>query len=424
VKYYNQDASNQIGYILRENENIPAYIFMAVIVALFIGLTVSAEEIIRDQKILKREKFLNLSRDSYLLSKISVMFALSAIQAFTFVVVGNWFLEIKGLLFDYWLILFSTACFANMLGLNISASFNSAVTIYILIPFLIIPQLILSGVIVKFDKLNPVITVHNSVPMWGEVMASRWAFEALAVDQFKNNRFEKDFYTYDKELKIAEYKKNYWISALKSKVSTLESNLGSPENMKVEDILLLKNELLQEFEDTQAIKFAKADEVASLDSKNLNKALIEDIKEYLVVLNKYYIQHYNKYYDLKDALISKRNLTEEDKNAFVKLKNEYTNDALTDLVVDKNEFNRILEVDGHLYMNNNPVYIDAKSFRAHFFAPNKMIFGKHIHTFWANMLVLWSMSLALAISLKFDLLRKLIEGLEKTFASIFKKKTR
>ncbi len=55
----------------------------------------------------------------------------------------------------YWLILFSVWFNGNLLGLNISDSFKSTVTIYIIIPFLIIPQIILSGVLVPFDKLNP-----------------------------------------------------------------------------------------------------------------------------------------------------------------------------------------------------------------------------------------------------------------------------
>ena len=105
------------------------------LVALFIGLTVSAEEIIRDRKILKRESFLNLSKGSYLTSKILILFFISAIQTLSFVLIGNYILEIKGMYLDFWMVLFSTSCFANMLGLNISASFNSAVTIYILIPF-------------------------------------------------------------------------------------------------------------------------------------------------------------------------------------------------------------------------------------------------------------------------------------------------
>jgi len=49
-------------YRLYYNENIPAYLFICVVVALFIGLSVSGEEILRDRKIRKRESFLFLSR--------------------------------------------------------------------------------------------------------------------------------------------------------------------------------------------------------------------------------------------------------------------------------------------------------------------------------------------------------------------------
>ena len=59
-------------YHFKENLNIPVFFFMSVIVSLFMGLTVSAEEIIRDRKLLKRESFLNLSRLSYLWSKFSI----------------------------------------------------------------------------------------------------------------------------------------------------------------------------------------------------------------------------------------------------------------------------------------------------------------------------------------------------------------
>ncbi|MDH5475137.1 MAG: ATP-binding cassette domain-containing protein, partial [Cyclobacteriaceae bacterium] len=167
VRYYNVSDTVNPVYLFSKNPNIPAYLFMSIIVALFMGLTVSAEEIIRDRKILKREAFLNLSRSSYLLSKISILFALSAIQTFTFVVIGNYILDIKGMTIAYWLILFTTSCLANLIGLNISSSFNSAVTIYILIPILLIPQLILSGVVVRFDKLNPSLSSDSTVPFVG-----------------------------------------------------------------------------------------------------------------------------------------------------------------------------------------------------------------------------------------------------------------
>jgi energy-coupling factor transporter ATP-binding protein EcfA2 len=82
-------------YIFRENENIPVYIFMSLIVALFLGLIVSAEEIFRDRKILKREAFLSLSRSGYLLSKVCILILISAIQCLLFVIIANPILGIK-----------------------------------------------------------------------------------------------------------------------------------------------------------------------------------------------------------------------------------------------------------------------------------------------------------------------------------------
>ena len=153
-------------YWFGKNINIPAYLLMSVIAALFMGLTVSAEEIIKDRKILQRETFLNLSRSSYLMSKILILFMISAIQTLLFVFVGNTVLEMKGMLLANWAILFAASCFSNIIGLNISSAFNSVVTIYILIPILIIPQLILSGIVVQFDKLNPKISSYSHVPLY------------------------------------------------------------------------------------------------------------------------------------------------------------------------------------------------------------------------------------------------------------------
>ena len=96
---------------------------------------------------------------------------------------------------SFWLILFTTSCSANILGLNISSAFNSVITIYIIIPFILIPQLLFSGVLVKFDKLHIGSSVSREyVPVIGDLMTARWSFEAMAVEQFKNNKYEKNFF--------------------------------------------------------------------------------------------------------------------------------------------------------------------------------------------------------------------------------------
>ena len=190
IAYFSKYSATNTVYTFYGNDNIPVYFLMSIVVALFVGLIVSAEEIFRDRKILKREKFLNLSRSSYLISKIIVLFVISAIQTISFILIGDLVLEIPLGEMRYWLILYSCSCFANMLGLNISSAFDSAVTIYILIPILIIPQLLLSGVVINFDKFNPNVGTPKRVPMMGEFMASRWAFEAYMVTQFKDNPFD------------------------------------------------------------------------------------------------------------------------------------------------------------------------------------------------------------------------------------------
>jgi ABC-type multidrug transport system ATPase subunit len=468
IKFYNTDVSNKVGYIFRENENMPAYLFMSVVVALFIGLTVSAEEIIRDRKILKRESFLNLSKSSYLMSKISIMFLLSAIQTFTFVLVGNYVLEIKGMWFDYWLVLFTTSCFANMLGLNISSAFNSAVTIYILIPFLIIPQLLLSGVIVKFEKLNPAITSQQTVPVAGEMMASRWAFEALAVNQFENNDYEKQFYAYDEMVSVADFRRNYWIPHLRGKIDKCETNSkifvpgdstlskmsavaakNYRDSITVEmkaDVSLLKSEIdndLQRIKELSrrkkinAIASGLMNQMESLDKKisvidpmKFTKEQADLMRDYLNLVNTIYMKVFNSNNDARDAEI--RRMT-EDKNPavaeakkakFNKLKDDYLNESLADLVKNTNEFNKIIEQNGVLIQRADPVFLEpyqSNHGNSHFFAPRKKIFGHYFDTFKVNLCVLWGMSLLMAITLYFDLLRKLIDGLGNLF-SMFSKK--
>ena len=262
IRYFDESIKNP-HYTLYDNSNLPIYIFMSVIVAIFMGLTVSAEEIIKDRKILKREAFLNLSWNSYLMSKVFVQFAISAIQAFTFVLVGNGITEIKGMMFEYWLVLFSCWAGANMLGLVISDSFKAVVTIYILIPFLVIPQIILSGVMVKFEKLNPNISSPVSIPIYGEFITARWGYEALAVKQFIYNDYERPFYVFEKEMSKAVFKKDYWNVEIKGALDDIINDLekGLKDKIFRDNVLLVSNEIRKQLAITPDIKFAYPDQL-------------------------------------------------------------------------------------------------------------------------------------------------------------------
>jgi ABC transport system ATP-binding/permease protein len=423
VRFYNTDVDTSKGYIFGENENVPAYMFMSVVVALFIGLTVSAEEIIRDRKIRKRESFLNLSKGSYLWSKITLMFILSAIQTLCFVIVGNLVLGIEGMFTDYWMVLFTTSCFANILGLNISSAFNSAVTIYILIPFLIIPQLLLAGVVVKFDKLNPTLAKVGSVPLSGEIMASRWAFEALAVNQFKNNKYERNFYKFDKSVSVASYKKDYWMPKLESKLSKIDNGLrdGKTLNDLRDDIELLYNEISKELKFNKKVTTSV---IGRINVKDYNADVVGGIKTYLGKIKDYYINVQNSSYKKMDDVNLSMQKTPADKERFLLLKATCDNENLNNLVKNASELNRCIEKNGKLIQQIDPIFedpIESKLGRAHFFAPRKYFLVGYFSTYWFNICVIWFMSVILIVTLYFDLFKKVLDGLG-SLASFRKKK--
>lgn len=417
VRYYNIDDPFKAGYIFSKNLNMPAYLFMSVIVALFMGLTVSAEEIIRDRKILKREAFLHLSRSSYIISKIGILFMISAIQTGLFVAIGNYILDIHGMFFTHWMILFTASCFANLLGLNISSAFNSAVTIYILIPVLLIPQLILSGVVVKFDKLNPVIGNTATVPFVGDLMASRWAFEAAMVAQYKDNKYERQFYHWDKQMSESDYKKIYYIPALETKLGFVHMNLSNAEpgiRSQVEsDFTLLRNEISRELASVKKTDFSSLDKfrVDAFDSSAYQETL-----QFLEAMKKYYVTRYNKADKEKEKYIASLTATVETEKEFEHLRQSYQNEAILELVKNMAETNRIIEKDGRLIQKFYPIYKDPDpdhmvDFDAQFYMPSKHFLNQNIDTLYFNVGVIWSMTLVLAIALYYEALKKVIDGL-------------
>lgn len=420
VRYYDAVGTDSPQYTFYHNTNIPVYFFMSVVVALFIGLIVSAEEIFRDRKILKRERYLNLSSSSYLVSKVFILFALSAIQTIMFTILGNWILGIPLTELRYWLVLFSCSCFANMLGLNISSAFNSAVTIYILIPVLIIPQLLLSGVVITFDKFNPKVGTPNGIPVLGEIMASRWAFEALMVTQFKDNPLERIFYTYDQQSSMAQFKRDYYIPALRSRLTTAINNSSRwydrSENNPVKRALdLLHTEIGYELKKigTDAFKDLDALQIGRFDS-----AVYYKTDNFLKVLREYYSIKGRKASDKRDSIQMLYQEGTDSTPDYNTLRLRYINESVTDMVENAQDPNRIIEWQGELVQRFYPIYFTEHrptnpiDFTANFYVPTKHFAGNYYDTLYFNIAVIWIFTALLYVALYYQLLNKVISSFE------------
>ena len=409
TKYIAGEGGNPNIFVFSGNENLPIYLFMGVVVSIFIGLTVSAEEIIRDRQLLKRESFLNLSHVSYLNSKIAVLFVISAIQTLSFVLIGNTIMEIHGMTLAHWLILFTASCVSNMIGLNISAALDSVVTIYILIPFLIVPQLLFSGTMVKFDKLNKAISSYEVVPVIGDLMPSRWAYEAMAVKQFRDNEYMKNFFLIEQKKSEAAYIGSYLVPALNNKIAKLAN---ADEATRNQIIGLLHTEVTKINDRTPKQQF---EDIDLLTPEKYNDDVQENLTSFLDKTAKLYQQKQNKAISVLDREIS--SLAEElgGNKALVELKKNYTNEALSNFVLNRVDIEKIHDMGDHFIQVSDPVYKEPESHcgRAHFYAPFKQIGNLQIDTFWFNIIVMWIMNGLLYVLLVCDGLRWVITKLSK-----------
>ena len=409
---YIPDPNSDV-YVFRDNENIPIYIFMSLIVALFIGLTVSAEEIFKDRKILKREKFLNLSRTSYLLSKVFILLVLSAIQTLSFVLIANSILSLLGLNLQYWLILFSTAVCANLIGLNISQTFNSAVTIYIVIPLLMIPMMVLSGAMFSFDKLNRSVGSFDRVPLIAEFMPTKWGYEALVVLQFKDNEFQKHFYQIEKGERNANYKLVYYIPELEKRLQYCIDHVNSQDSAEVQERMREALAVLHRGIGQEMAVFAPEvpfEYLRNLQPDSVDEVALYETVGYLEALKEHYNEIFQAKNQQRDAIVN--HLVATQPRLYEAKRNAYHNESIADLATKAFEKNKILLFKDELVQQYDPVYRDpvptsALDIRSHFLAPRKYLLGQFFDTFWFDLAMIWVMSLALYVSLHVEFLRRM-----------------
>jgi ABC transport system ATP-binding/permease protein len=400
--------STESGYLFGLNRNFPSFIFMAIIVMLFQGMSLSAEEIIRDRKILQREAFLRLSRLSYLNSKILFLFIVSFIQSFLFTLISTLILGMEGLFIQYWTILFLTAAFANMAGLNISSGLNSVVTIYITIPLLIIPQILLSGLIVKFDDLKGTNSRNNAVPVIGDIMVSRWSFEALTVEQYQKNKYNIHYYDVEKEMSDFFIRGELLIPKLSNLIGTVSFNQEiinkqAPDKKTMRTIF---NTMQDIDSDGLAPEFSYYE---WLKEKSFTRMAGDSAIAHLNKLRALYKDLYRDAERRKDNLTAEL-LTTMSSDELIDLKNRHHNSALATLLTNQNIDNTIVQAGDKFLVKVAPIFRlpESKLGRSHFYAPAKKLGTIEIPTFYFNLGIIFLMIIFLYLALYFDWLKKVV----------------
>ena len=189
--------------------HIPTFLFLSLIVVMFLGLTNSADDIIRDRAVLQRERNLNVRLPYYVISKTLTLGVFALIQSVLFVLIGNYVLEIRGMFWADLGIMLITAMGGVSLGLVVSSLVADPKTAANIVPLVLIPQIIMGGALIKYEDMNRNLALvyalthwfseHPSkeqakkmesklqVPFVCQFVAMRWSYEELIVAQAKLN---------------------------------------------------------------------------------------------------------------------------------------------------------------------------------------------------------------------------------------------
>lgn len=379
AKYYQPLESGEFEYAFYENVNIPVFFLMSIVANLFIGTIISSDSIIKEGNIVKREKFLFLSRTAYLNSKVLFYATLSAVQSLLFTLVAFFILRIPNIFLSFWLVLFIMSFFGNLSGLIISSLLKSLSAVYIIVPFLVIPQILFSGIVIPFDKFHYSVANRKEVPVIGNAMISRWGMESLLVSQFKGNSYHKHFFSINEKESILRTRAYFFIPKLKTISAELAvAPYGSREFNRKKRLLeqgLAKLNLsgLEELADSTTFYSALQRVNIFLDSeRTLAMAELKWVK--------------SRHDQIADSLSEQLGSS----NQLLAFRSRYANKGVEELVLNRKS-TKVIEVRGtELVQLTDPIFLlpDSKNGGAHFLASSKILGNKVIPTFKFNLMAM------------------------------------
>ena len=402
-------------YILVDNASLPNYLLFSVFVALFLGFSISINEIVKDKYLLKHFDFINLNKFSYYNSKIFVLILISAIQILIYVLFGNFILGIEGMTLKYFIILFAISVFAVMLGLLFSQIFSSKSVLFVIIPVFLVFQYLFSGVPIKFDNFPKSLKHEEYVPLIADFSVARWGFEALAVEQFSWNNYEKHFFAVEKEIISANNKYKLLIPKLISLLEDCEKYFRPQYDVKkIENNLnILQNEIPLLWTDENRKPF---EYINQLNLKDFSPEVSNSCNNYLEFLkwqNKSLKKAKTKEYnEISSSLINSIGMYEVNR-----LKSRNYNQELAKIVSNEEATVSMINSKNRLILKKDPIYFDARSKfgRTHFFSPNKKILENYYNTFLFNILIICLFSFLVYLILLSEIVPKTIERISRFY---------
>lgn len=272
---------------------------------------------------------------------------------------------------------------------------------------------------IRFDDLHGSLTKKIYVPVIGDIMTTRWSYEAIAVEQFRSGKYMKPYF--ENEMMISQYdwQSSFLIPELKKKSNQCSFAAGKPQYGELYKNNLTKltyhiNDLSRE----TGLDPWPANRVINREPFNSDASYI--VNDFLDSLQKIIRSKYLYYTSVKDRITDSL-VKAEGKDELVRIREATHNEALADLLLNRTVQKKIYETEDRIIQKSDPVLMKPGSHvgRAQFYAPYKLVGNLRIETPLFNMLVIWLMNLFLFVTLYFNLLKRLMNFMERINIPVF-----
>lgn len=152
-------------------------LFVVTCTSLWVGLSGSAQEIVKEAGIYLRERLINLRLRSYLGSKVTALSTVAIVQSVLITISIIWGFKAPTSSFISWQLGIFVSTFLTLMasfcmGLLVSTAVKNQSQASNVLPLLLLPQIIFSGVLFKLGGLGNLISA---------LMLSRWAMGAYGT---------------------------------------------------------------------------------------------------------------------------------------------------------------------------------------------------------------------------------------------------
>ncbi len=405
-----RSSNNDTSYQYRENPNLPVFLFVSIIIFIFIGLAQSVKEILREKFVLTKEEKLTLSLFSYINSKVSYLFIIILIQSLFYTLITNAILEIHGTFIYQWVIYFSCGANGTLIGLIFSSTHKSFSSIIMRsVPVIIILYTLLGGGWIPTQNVNS--TTNRSTSVSSNLCISRWAYEAIMVQQFLKNPYEKHFFHVDRIISNSAFHSYHLLPRLRKNLEEAKGLIHYPVNIQPDTLDRKLNMIKKKFEVISTTENIFAFEfLESLNAKKFTPLIASEANEYISYLDFHFYKEYNSA-TKKKSIINDSLEIALGINDLEKLKNKYINNQIIKTVRNASQRESIKNIDDELTQLSDPIFqkADNNIGRGPMFSSEKRFNNQVIRTFEFNLSIIWVFNFILYIFLITNLINRIFK---------------